>query len=287
MGWRGFVLAAWVGWMWVGGVWPAEAGARRVVSFNLCADQLLLALANREQIAGLSPYARDPLLSVTVEAARPYPRLDWSAESVVQLAPDLILSGPSDRTTQALLAATGIAIENVTLVSDIEGARAQIRRIADLLGQPARGDALIQRIDQAAQALHARAGGHRRTAMIIERGGYVSGPGSLAGAMLAQAGFVVPAGAPQGFGGFVSLEDLLALKPDVIFTKDAPREASDQGALFLVHPALGAMYPPARRIAMPSRYVTCGGPALAEGLEYLARALPPSATPVTGSGRAP
>ena len=40
---------------------PAFADApRRIVSFNLCADQLVVALADPEQIAGLSPYAADP-----------------------------------------------------------------------------------------------------------------------------------------------------------------------------------------------------------------------------------
>ena len=50
-------------------------------------------------------------------------------------------------------------------------------------------------------------------------------------------------------------------------------QASDQGALFLTHPALAALYPPAKRINLPARYTLCGGPALLEGLEYLAKVL--------------
>jgi len=251
-----------------------KAAPRRVVSFNLCADQLLVALADPEQIAGLSPYAADPLLSVVADSARRFPRLDWSAESVVRRSPDLILAGPSDRATQALLAATGSRIEHVALIADLDAARAQIRHFADLLGHPGRGAALIARIDAAVRRLHDKPGARPRTALVIERGGYVSGPGSLIGAMLAAAGLVAPAAAPDGFGGFVSLERLLTLQPDLIFTKDAPREASDQGALFLVHPALDALYPPRKRIALPARAVICGGPALAEGLELLADRLP-------------
>src|SRR3954471_22937984 len=37
---------------------------QRVVSFNLCADQLVVSLADPGQIAALSPYARDDHLSV-------------------------------------------------------------------------------------------------------------------------------------------------------------------------------------------------------------------------------
>src|SRR2546423_12575803 len=70
---------------------------RRVVSFNQCGDQLVLALANPEQIAGLSPYAADPSLSVVAEKARAFPRLDWQAESTIALGPALGLIGPNQR----------------------------------------------------------------------------------------------------------------------------------------------------------------------------------------------
>src|ERR1700754_1565304 len=77
---------------------PARADAtRRIVSFNLCADQLVVALADSVQIAALSPYAHDRHLSVVAERARQFPTLDWSAESTVALGPDLVLVGPNDR----------------------------------------------------------------------------------------------------------------------------------------------------------------------------------------------
>src|SRR4029079_12353654 len=75
----------------------AAAAPKRIVSFNLCADQLVVALADPEQIAGLSPYSADARLSVVAEQARAFPRLDWSAESTVALGPDLVLVGPNDR----------------------------------------------------------------------------------------------------------------------------------------------------------------------------------------------
>jgi iron complex transport system substrate-binding protein len=51
--------------------------------------------------------------------------------------------------------------------------------------------------------------------------------------------------------------------------KDAPREATDQGALYLTHPALRAAYPPDKRIRLPARYALCGGPALIAAMHYL------------------
>ena len=51
---------------------PAGAAdpPRRVASFNVCADQLVIALADPDQIVGLSPYASDPAISVVAEKAR-------------------------------------------------------------------------------------------------------------------------------------------------------------------------------------------------------------------------
>src|SRR5690348_4552850 len=66
---------------------------RRIASFNLCADQLVVALADSNQIAALSPYARDDHLSVVAERARHFPALSWSAEGTVALSPDLVLVG--------------------------------------------------------------------------------------------------------------------------------------------------------------------------------------------------
>ena len=42
-----------------------------------------------------------------------------------------------------------------------------------------------------------------------------------------------------------------------------------QGALYLTHPALQELYPPSRRILLPSRYTLCGGPSLIAAFDYL------------------
>ncbi len=252
--------------------WSGEdKSPRKVVSFNLCADQLVLALADPDQISGLSPYAADPALSVMAEKARAFRRLDWQAEATIALQPDLVLIGPNDRSmTRRLLQSQGLRVEEAGFVSDLESARQQIRDIAALLGHPQRGEALVADLDRARDLLaqHARRDG--ATALVVERGGYTQGPDSLAATLLAEAGLKPPADAPAGYGGFIPLERLLLLKPDFVFLKDPPRAASDQGALFLLHPALQELYPPERRVALPTRFTMCGGPALVAAFDYLA-----------------
>lgn len=247
----------------------AEAPPRRIVSFNLCADQLLLALADPAQIAGLSPYAANAALSVMKDAAAGYKQTDWDAESVVNLAPDLVLAGPSNRPTRAMLNAMGIRVVEVSLISNLAEARQQARDIGALIGHPERGEALARDLEQAEARLAAASIKPPLTALVVQRGGYSEGPVSLVAGMLTVAGLRPPANSPAGFGGFVSMEQLLIDGPDVLVLQDPPRDAGDQGALFITHPALLARYGTNRRIDFPSRYSLCGGPALVQGLDYL------------------
>lgn len=259
----------------------ADGPPKRIVSFNLCADQLLLALADPGQIAGLSPYAVNPLLSVMTDKAASFPRLDWDAESVVNLAPDLVLGGPSHRPIHAMLSAMGIRVVDVELIRNLADARRQAIEVGKLVGHPERGKALARQIEQAEARLSSVALKPPLTALVIQREGYREGPASLASGMLSIAGLRPPqresAGA-GGFmsaqqGGFVSLEHLLTDGPDVLVLQDPPREAQDQGALFITHPALLARYGANRRIDLPERYTLCGGPPLLQGLDYLAKAI--------------
>lgn len=253
---------------------PAMAEApRRVVSFNQCGDQLVLALADPQQIAGLSPYAADPTLSAVAEQAKAYPRLDWQAELTIALQPDLVLIGQNDRPiTKHILRAQGLRLYEIALISDLDAARSQITEVAAVLGHPERGGKLLADLDAARARLHAAPKPPFASALLVNRGGYTAGTQSLAAALLAEAGLKPPPGGPPGYGGYLPLEKLLMLRPDVIVLNNLPTQ-SDEGSYNLSHPALAALYPPQRRIILPPRYTICGGAALVEAFDYLANLL--------------
>src|SRR3546814_16458732 len=75
----------------------AAAQPRRIVSMNMCADQLLIELADRGQIAALTELSRDPVLSFHAARAPSYPVADSSAEDVLMMRPDLVVSPPFQR----------------------------------------------------------------------------------------------------------------------------------------------------------------------------------------------
>jgi len=264
--------------------WLTPAGAadapQRIASFNVCADQLVVALADPGQIVGLSPYASDPAISVIADKARAYPKLALQAEAMVPLQPDLVLVGTWDRPlTQRMLRSLGFRVVGVDVVSDIAAGIAQIREIAKLIGHPERGEALIADIEAARRRLASAPRPKSLSALLVGNSGYTVGPDSLAGALLREAGLAPPPGAPAGYGGYVPLEKLIMLRPDFLVMASVVETPDGQGALYLTHPALRALYPPDKRIVLPSRFTLCAGPSLVAAFDYLADVLTRIAPP--------
>ena len=247
----------------------AAEAPQRIVSINMCADQLLLALADPGQIADLSPYAANPAMSFMAAKAAHFRHDAADAETVVALHPDLVLAGSyNDPATLGMLSRLGYRVEHVDAARSIAESIAQIRKVAALTGHPERGAALIARIEAARQAAIAAARGRPHpTAVVYQRRGYVTGGDTLTGELLSIAGFRNDGGAlAGGTGGFVSLETLVKNHPDYIVVTTASPRAVDQGSALLSHPALVALYPRARRIVLPQRLTVCGGPSLPAAL---------------------
>lgn len=250
----------------------AAAGPSRIVSINLCADELLVALADPGQVAALSITATDPRLSYVAEAAMAYRHDAAEAETVVEIDPDLVLAGRfTKRATRDMLAALGYRVVLLDPARSIDESIAQIRRIAELVGHPERGEALVARIEAARAKAAEAAPAVRPTAAVYQRRGYVTGSGTLTGDLLDAVGFANSGGALVGdVGGFVPLERLVATPPDFLVVTSFSAGADDQGSALLAHPALAALYPPQKRITLPERLTVCGGPSLPEAIDWLA-----------------
>src|SRR5262245_61854111 len=78
-----FVIAA--------AAWPVAAKPVRIVSTNVCADQLALALADRAHVISVSSLATQPQISNFVEVAKGIPVNHARAEEIIQLKPDLVI----------------------------------------------------------------------------------------------------------------------------------------------------------------------------------------------------
>jgi iron complex transport system substrate-binding protein len=250
----------------------AHAAPSRIVSINLCADELLLALADPGQIAALSPYATDPTLSFLAGQAATFRHDAADAETVVDLHPDLVLAGRfTKRATREMLARLGYRLELLDAARSIEDSVGQIREVAALVGHPERGEALVGEIQAAEASARDAIGTAQPSAAVYQRRGYVTGAETLTAELLGIVGFSDAGGRLAGkTGGFVPLEKLVASPPDYLVVASAAPSAQDQGSALLAHPALAALYPPGRRVVLPERLTVCGGPSLPAALTHLA-----------------
>ena len=120
----------------------------RIVSMNVCSDQLLLSLADPEQILGLSPVLARRLDAPAT--SRRYPILSGGAEDVLVLKPDIVVASLFDkRSTRELLKANGLHLAELPVPRTLPEVKDQIREFGDVVGHPDRAAAQIARLDAA------------------------------------------------------------------------------------------------------------------------------------------
>jgi iron complex transport system substrate-binding protein len=255
---------------------PAPAaGLPRIVSMNVCTDQLLLPLADPEQILGLSRYSRDAWQSWAADDASRYKILSGGAEDVLVLAPDIVVASQFDkRSTRELLKEKGLHLAEFAVPRNLIEAKAQIRQMGEITGHSDRAAVEIARLDAAIARARSVVADKHYSVLALSRRGWVSGSDSLVSSLLAETGLFNAAGdLGVGSGGYASLEAIVNLKPDFILVSEAGDRAEDDGRAFLLHPALERFYPAARRIVIPERLTVCGGVMLADALDVLVKEL--------------
>ena len=250
----------------------------RVVSINLCSDQLLLMLARPEQIASVSRLSREPNSSFMAARAARYPVNDGKIEQLLAQDPDLILASEfSSRHLLSLLRQLGYRIESFPQGTDIDGIRNNIRRLAELLGEPQRGEEIIGEMDRRLDRVAARPPQKRPKAIFYQPRGYTSGRHTLQDQALNLAGWR-NLGAELGIDGYgsVDLEKLLRAGPDQFFTSAYAPGTDSLAQRQLGHPALQVVTRGKPIINIDYRFWICGGPMIADAVEALASSHPKS-----------
>ena len=234
---------------------PAEAAPSRVVSLNLCADQLLVLLLPRERIAALSPLATDPTLSAVADRAHGIPRVRPAAEAVLPLAPDLAVAGPwGGAGAAAALARRGVPVIRLGLADGFGAIEEQLLRVGEAVGESEKARALAAEM-QAALAAIPRREGARPRALVWQARGFAPGRGTLADSVLAAAGF--DNAAPYAGYGFVPLERVLAAPPDLLVTA-RPGGPTSLSTALTHHPAIARAGIP--RATIDEALLACGSP---------------------------
>lgn len=216
---------------------PAETAPARVVSMNLCTDQLAMLLAAPGQLVSVSHLASDPLSSSMVAEAAAFPANRGGAEQIFLMHPDLVLAGTyTSLASVSLLRDLGVTVVQVPPVTALAEIPGQIRTIGAALGREAEAEALVAEF-QAGLAALATDLPPRRAALYYPNG-YTVGEGTLADDVLRHAGFDnIGARAGLTGGGTLPLERLVMAAPEMIVTSTRYPGASRSEDI-LDHPAL-------------------------------------------------
>jgi iron complex transport system substrate-binding protein len=279
---RPAILSLLLGWIALGAALHGAAHASdlvrkpsRIVSLDLCADQLLVDLVERRRIAAVTHLIGDASVSPVPEKARGLSITRGGAEDVLRHDPDLVLAGPFGvSATVDLLRRLGRNVVIVPQPADIDGVRATVRTVATAVGEAAAGEAMIAEFDRRLVSLPRPAQPPPApTALIYPISGAVSGPGSLADAALAAAGFRnMSADYRLTRGGQVPLESLIARPPDLLVLGSAPEEYRTALADNLRHPIIRLLRQRHASLELPWRHWLCGTPHIADAIERLAEA---------------
>jgi iron complex transport system substrate-binding protein len=240
----------------------AGAAPPRVVSINLCADQLVISVADSSQILSLSWLAADPAESMLSAEAAPFEPNYGTAEEVIRLNPDIVVAGTYTSTfTKALLRRLGYTIVEVAPATSLAEIAANIRQVGDALEQSQRADEVIARMHRHMAEIDTRANGASVAAIVVRPGGFTIERASLAHDIMSHAGFRnVAADAGLDRWGSLSMETLLRARAQLIvlnsYRPDAPSLANET----LAHPALTAAAAHTATATLPVVYWACGLP---------------------------
>lgn len=251
---------------------PAAAEPRRIVSLDYCADQFVLALAERDQIAALSRGSRrdDSYYRARAAGLR---QTRGTLEEVLALRPDLVVrnwGGPWD--AEQVYARFGVPVLQVGDTPNFAQAREDLVGAARVMGQSARGEAIARDLDMRLARLRGGARGDALPVMYLSAGGAVAGSATMMDAVIAAAGGRnVHTGASWTV---LPLERLVETPPALIALGffDTGRTAMNAWSPSR-HPALRRALANARTVSLPPAAISCQAWYAIDAAEILAAAL--------------
>jgi iron complex transport system substrate-binding protein len=261
----------------------AEVQPRRIVSLNLCTDQIVLELVPPQRIAALSWLAGDRNVSAIAGEVKGIKLISGGAEEVLALDPDLVLASPYSATpTVDLLRRLGRRVEMVPFATNFETIRSTVRQVAMAVGETARGEEVIARFDRALEAARSKAALHPE-ALVYQVNGLVSGTESLADAALKAAGLTNQMERRGTSAGTrLALESIVVMPPDLVVLAQGMHTYRTVVSDNLRHPALARIMAKTAGMELPMPLWLCGTPRISDAVGMLAAArdrLPASKIP--------
>lgn len=255
--WAGFVL-------FILGSCSAHAAPTRVVSINLCADELALLLAAPGQLKSVTWLGADRQETPLAYKAKSLAINHGLAEEIVFLKPDLVLAGPGAKlSTTALLKQAHIPVIEVPIVEKLADIDTNVMLVATALGHPEKGIALNQWMrDTLPHSTHT----HAHT-LVVQSGGFAMQPKGVAAQLFRYAGVdLMPTTAN-------SIEAMLRNPPALIIEASYRQSQNYLGTTWLQNASLKPITAHVPHYTIDSRALTCMSPVVAGQLAALSKQL--------------
>ncbi|HBM87859.1 MAG: ABC transporter substrate-binding protein [Parvibaculaceae bacterium] len=201
----------------VSGVSAGQAAGPSVASLDFCADQYVLALADPDQIVGVSPHAETEF-SYLAEKASGIPKIRPTAEEILVLEPEMVVrlwgGGYGAKDT---LERYGIPVVQVSLAVTLEETKENLLAVGEALGHLDRAKAIAVDLETRISAIQAVPDEERPVALYVTPSGTTTGRGTFIHEMMTTAG-VDNMSAALGTSPWhpVNLEALALSPPDMI-----------------------------------------------------------------------
>ena len=238
--------------------------AERIVSLNACTDELLLQLAHPDQIAGVTHFQHSPISEKKLMEYPQIARIPGDVEKILALHPSLVLAGIfSNALLLEQLRKAGIPVTLIKTPANWEEliqAGKEVARTAAPSGSLGRLEKNIAEIKK----LGASSKWQGKTAVFWSAAGHVSGRGTFEDTILKTLGLqnIIEF---KGYG-FLSLEKLIQLKPDVVVVTQRKKRKDSWSHDMLFHPALQTALPNLEYIEIPETAASCASIYSAESL---------------------
>lgn len=246
----------------LGGLGTQAAGPERIVSMNLCTDQLLLMLADPAKVLSVSWLSADPRESPLAEQAGEFVLNHGFAEEILPLEPDLVIAGTMTTSyTVNLLEHLDYTVLKIEQANSLAEVRRNIRDIAEAIEDGDAGEQLIRAMDNNLAQIRTRQESVPRRVLVYRPGGYTMGKNTLVDEVLEEAGLQNVA-ASLGISGWaqVSVEDVLRMSPQVIvidsYRIDEPSLANNP----VQHKVLEKFMRRTPVLEVPGEWWNCGTP---------------------------
>lgn len=232
----------------------------RVASLNLCTDQLLVLLADPNQVASVTWLSQDSRTSSVAKQSQSFATNTGRFSDIAHLQPDLVLiNSYAAAATRQALQALKLATVEIKPAATVAEITTNIRVTAMALGQTERGNAMITQMEQDLAAIESaqakRNTNAQPSALILQPNIITVSSGSLPSHLLIRAGFVP---ALQKFSvGYTNTEAIARLRPDLLILDDHRNKYPSLAEQMLDHPLVNQA---AAQIKIHAADWICGTP---------------------------